>query len=632
MSSDQPPEQPAGAPSVVRFGVFELDLRTAELRRAGVRVPLQELPFKLLVMLLERPGEVVSREQLRGRLWPGEFVEFDQGLNTAIRKLRTALDDSADSPRFIETLARRGYRFIAPVTSSGHGADEQRSAAAPSQPKRRRFWYAATAAVIAAALAVSFFTRSSPRPAPAARGPISAIAVLPFANDQPRLAHLSDGLTEQLIDDLSVVPGLRVMARTTVFQYQGKRIDPRDAGEELGVDAVVIGTVGRAGQSHSVRVEVVDVRDGSQVWGERFEAHWDRLPELEQRISEGLMRSLQRGPATRLARSTSADAYDLYLRGLQAWNRRGVADLRRAVDLFTRATEIDPQFASAYAGLANAWGVMVGYGLISPAEATPRILAAARKALELDPSNAEAYTSIATTKFRHSWDFDGADEDYRRALQLNPNYATGHSWYAQYLQAMGRFDDARRHIELAYSLDPMSEPIAATRCHTLSYERRFEEAAEFYEKITELDPDSVTPHCGVRAYLALGDYESAMKTLDRFQSADSRESIAAYRAGGRDGYLRKRLEIYLRRERPEYRSPVEIALVYAQLGERDRAFHWLETAYRNRVSRLTWFHLDHELDFLRDDPRFESLRERIGLPKFDPPARPRATQVATSSR
>src|SRR5688572_1549884 len=439
-------------PRMARFGVFELDLRSGELRRDGVRVPLQEQPFRLLAILIARPGEVVSREELREQLWASEFVDFDHGLNRAIRKLRTALDDSADNPRFIETLARRGYRFIAPVSWNG---DTVIAASEPS-PRRRLLPIVIAAAVLLMVIAGALiFRQMQARRAPT----IWAVAVLPFTNDHAQTAHVSDGLTEELIDALSRLPSMRVMARTTVFRYKGKPVDPQTVGRDLDVGAVVLGDVRRDGDAYRVRVELIDVRDGSQLWGNRFNVSAAELPGLQNRIAELLFNRLRHGQRAPGGRTQNAEAYELYLKGLYAWNRRGEDDLRQSIELFTKAAALDPTYAAPHAGLANAWGVMTGNGMISPDEGVPRVLAAARKALELDPENAEAYTSMATTKFRNLWDFAGAEKDYREALRLNPNYATGHQWYGDFLRSMGRFAEARRESDIAYKLDPLSTAI-----------------------------------------------------------------------------------------------------------------------------------------------------------------------------
>ena len=615
-STDHPGAKPVSSSRTARFGVFELDLRTGELRREGIRVPLQEQPFRLLSFLIDRAGEVVTREELRERLWPSEFVDFDHGLNTAIRKLRTALDDAADNPRFIETLARRGYRFIAPVSWSGE-------AAAPPAPASRNYRVPIAVAFAAAIIAaiIMFVTRREPPPtAPAPK--IWAVAVLPFTYDDAASEHLGDGLTEILIDNLSRIPDVRVMASTTVFRYKGRIPDPRLVGQELDVGAVVTGDIRLRRDRYQIRVELVDVRDGSRMWGSRVDIPTSDLPQAQSRISDQLANHLRHGRRGSGAYTRNAEAYELYLRGLHAWNQRGNDNIRLSIEYFNESAELDPMFAAPYAGLANAWGVLVGNGELAPAEATPKIMAAARKALELSPDNAEAYTSMATTKFRNLWDFAGAEQDYQRALAINPNYATAHQWYSDYLRAMGRFDDARREIDIARQLDPLSRAITGAKCFSLFQERRYREAIAFVQRIVEIDPNIGSLQCILESYAAIGEMDNLMTILEQQGTSDARAIVNAYRSGGVRAVHEERLRIMLSRQKDEYHLPVEIAEVHALLGNREEAFRYLEIGFRHRVSRLTSFHLQPGFDSLRDDPRYDDLLKRIGLPRVNVPAPP----------
>lgn len=570
-----------------RFGTFELDLRRAELRRDGIAVRLQDQPFRLLTYLVGRAGEIVTREELREHLWPAEFVDFDHSLNTAMRKLRTALDESADHPRYVETLARRGYRFIAPVAWDVEDRPDRLSP--PARDRRDRLSSTPLRVLlvvgIAVLIAIAAFLAWPSDP------PIGAIAVLPFTNSDPRSDHVSDGLTELLIDKLSRLPELRVMARGTVFNYRGRK--PADAGRELDVGAVITGHLRREGAQYAIHVEMIDVRDGAQLWGARYTATPAELPLVQSRIADDLSAQLRRDADTKGRRfaarayTTNPQAYEQYLLGLKLWNGRGREDLPRSVEHFQRAIELDPNFAAAWSGLANAYGVMAGNGMMSPEEGTMKVLAAARKALALDPENAEAYTSIATTSFRGLWDFEGAERDYRRSLALNPNYATGHQWFADYLRAMGRTGEARREIDTALRLDPLSPAINSSKCYSLVHERLYEEALAFAERSARVHQRPI-PHCVIAAQFA----EGAPRPL-----------------------LERRLQLLLSQPDPEASSPVEIAETYALLGQPDRAFEWLEKGAKRRSTRITSFHLSPALDSLRDDPRFAALAKRIGIPE-----------------
>jgi TolB-like protein/DNA-binding winged helix-turn-helix (wHTH) protein len=605
--------EPAGdGPRIARFGTFEADVRAGELRRDGVRVRLQEQPFRMLAFLLERAADVVTRAELRERLWPTEFVDFDHSLNTAVRKLRAALDDDADNPRFIETVARRGYRFIAPV----EWQQQPPLPLAGEGGAQRRVRVALVAALILIATVTLTVFRA--RQTPLAQ-PIVSLAVLPFTTDNAQNEHIADGVTEVLIDNLSLLPNLRVMARTTVFEYKGKRADAKRAGSELNVNAIVTGHVRRAGDRYTIRAELIDSRDGAQLWGESFETPAAELAIAQTRLAARLSQRLGSPARTRRALTTNAEAYDLYLRGMHAWNRRGKDDLDRALHFFTRATQLDPSFAAAYAGLANTYGVMVGYGIIPVAEGAPKVLAAAQKALEIDPDNAEALVSIATTKYRNIWDFPGAERDYQRALVINPNYATGHQWYSDYLRSFGRFEEARKQMEIAYKLDLLSQPVNAVMCWTYFNERRYEEAIAFARQSAKLDRRFAAPACTISSLIALDRYDDALNVWRDFYPAAGEKMTEAYRKGGRRAFFLSVIDA-LKGTSSEFDRPVETAVAYAALGMRDEAFQWLETAYRNRTSRITSFHLHPAFDEMRDDPRFQDLLKRIGLPDVRPPA------------
>ncbi|HVS32171.1 MAG TPA: winged helix-turn-helix domain-containing protein [Thermoanaerobaculia bacterium] len=608
---------------MVRFGVFELDAAQGELRRDGVKVRLQDQPLRLLQVLVERPGEVVTREELRERLWPSDFVDFDHGLNTAVRKLRAALDDTAEKPRYIETLARRGYRLIAPVTLTGDsGPPRDARGASPGAIRRVPILLIASVAIVVLAIAAALWLRQ--RGQTAARSAITAVAVLPFANDDAATEHISDGLSEILIDKLSLTPELRVTARTSVFRYKNQDIDPWRVGKDLSVGALVMGRVQRDGDRYTIRVELIDVRNATQMWGRRFEAKASELSAVQGRISEDLSRALRQRIGAEQKRligrayTSDAEAYDLYLQGLYAWNCRTKDDIRKAVDLFRQAIDRDPSFAAAHAGLANTYGIMVGNGLLTPDLGTPMVLAAARKTLELDPSNAEAYTSIATTQFRNLWDFEAAERNYRRSLELNPNYATGR--YGDYLRSMGRFEEARREVDLAYALDPLSSAITGAKCGTLLSERKYRQAVAFSQRVASVDARLRPSMCERTALVALGEYEAVMKDLEATGEPDPLALVAAYRQGGMEGFLRKRLEMFLTRQSDSFSSPVQIAEVYALLGDEEEMFAWLEKGYDGRASQMTNINTHHAFDRVRDHPRFVELLRRIGIPQVSFPA------------
>jgi TolB-like protein/DNA-binding winged helix-turn-helix (wHTH) protein len=606
---------------LARFGPFELDLRSGELRREGVRLRIQEQPLQILLMLIERSGEVVTRDELRERLWPTDFVDFEHGLNTAVRKLRESLGDSAERPRFVETLARRGYRFIVPVVWVG--SDSSAEPVPDDSPEPRPGLTSGARLAIAAGIALvlllsGLLVWQRRRSAPSRE--IESVAVLPFVHDTTATEPLSDGMTELLIDSLARDPRLRVLARSTVFRYESPKTDAIAAGRELGVSGVVTGSIRRDDDRYDIRVELIDVRDRSLVWGERYQASSSMLPTVQASIAQSLaerLRARDGAPPPRVAGMTgSREAYDFYIRGLYAWNRRGREDLLRAAELFQRATDADPKFAAPWSGLASTYGVMVGSGWLPPMEGAPKVLAAATKALELDPLNAEAHAAIGATTFRQMWDYDGAEREFKEAIRLNPSYATGHTWYGEFLRAMGRAADARAEFERAYQLDPLSPPVNAAICWSRFKDRRYREAVDFSRKAGELDPRFVATRCLTQSLLALGDYEALAKALDAAPALgpEGRELAAATRKEGRSGYLGTRIAQLSALPDAEFFA-VDIATFHAMDGDRDEAFRWLEIAHRNRVSMLTSVPFDPRFDSLRTDPRLADLFRRIRLPE-----------------
>lgn len=486
----------------------------------------------------------------------------------------------------------------------------------PGQPRGGR-WIAA--AVLAAAIACVFVlgVQRLREPRLPTRA-IGSIAVLPFTNGDPRSGHVSDGLTELLIDDLASIPGLRVMARSSVFQSQRKGVPPARVGEELKVDAVVTGEMRRESGGLVIRLELIDVRDGAQLWSGIYPAQTASLPVVQRRMFEEVARALRSEgaaparPRTDPKYTARPDAYEEYLLGLREWNVRRRDSLLRSVAHFRRATELDPQFAAAYAGLANAYGVMIAYDQLTASEGTLLALAAARKALELDPENAEAHTSIASSSFRSLWDFKSAERDYRRALELNPSYATAHQWYGEYLETMGRFPEARREIESAFAIDPLSSAITSDVCWISVAERRYQQALAFGRSVEARDPARAPQRCMVNALLALGEFDEVLRRLEA-QGAPAAASVAeAYRKKGPRGFYNARLHGFLRMQ--PHPEPVTIARHHALLGDRDQAFVWLDKAFAERASATPSFHVDPAFDSIRDDPRFRALAARIGLP------------------
>jgi TolB-like protein/Tfp pilus assembly protein PilF len=576
-------------PGIVRFGVFEVDVRAGELRKSGAKIRVQEQPFQILVMLLERPDEVVTREELRQKLWPADtFVDFEHGVNSAVARLRDLLGDSADSPRFIETLPRRGYRFIGGVNGA-HAA----------RPKR------------------------------AARRKIDSLAVLPFDNAAADAAaeYISDGITETLIRNLAQLSGLRVMARSTVFRYKGSKADPRNIGRELNVGAVLTGRILQRDDTLLVSAELVDVANGWQLWSKQYDRKAQDIlsvqDEIAREISEHLSLSLSRQEKKRLAKRQTQDteAYHLYLKGRYCWNKRTPEDIRRGAEFFRRAIEKDPGFALAHAGLADSYHLLCGTGFatLHPQDAIPLSRQAALRALQIDDALAEAHCAMASL-LQVEWDWAGAEREYKRAIELNSRYATVHHWYAFCLIARRRVDEAIQQAKLALELDPLSISINRDLALIFLYARQPDRAIEQYEKTIELDPTFALAHQGLgRAYLQRGMHQEAIRHL-RHAAQLSGDRVAttsalahAHAIAGDVAEARTILERLLERSTRAYVPPSSIAVIQVGLGDYEKALTWLDKGYAEGDEGLMMVNIHPFFEPLHPDPRFQNLLRRMNL-------------------
>lgn len=609
----------------IQFGVFEVDLAAGELRRRGVRLHLQAQPFGVLAMLLERPGEIVSREELRARLWPGDvFVDFDQGLNKAINKLRETLGDSAESPRFVETVPRKGYRFIAalPVLSEPPTAEAIPETQATSQPTRRlgRHWVLAAATVALVIAAAAYFVAR-----PNFRA-IDSIAVLPLTNDakDANLDYLCDGVTESVTNKLSQIPGLRVMARSTVFHFKGRESDPRGVGRELGVRAVLTGHIVQRSDTVTIGVELTNVQDGSLIWGEQYNRKFTdvfrALDEIAPQIASAMKVRLSAPQQQRLRQryTENTEAYHLYLRGRFYFNKRTDDGFLKAVEYFQQAIAKDPKYGLAYAGLADAYGLL-GWEASPPRDYFPRAKAMAEKALAIDGDMAEAHTSLAMVKALYEWDWSAAEQEFRRAIDLNPGYATAHHWYGVHLGAMGRFEESKRELQKALELDPLSLIINVNTAYPYHYTHQYARAMEIYRKVIDMDPTFPVAHEDLGAACAQqGRPDDAMKeailTLRFSGEGKLADRVEGGNSGG--GYkagLATWIEGLQDKARTHYVSPIRFAQVHILLGDRDRAFAALDQAVQDRNPQLVYLKVDPRYDSLRSDRRFTALLQRIGL-------------------
>lgn len=577
--------KPIGQP--IRFGIFEVDLRAGELRRQGLKVKLQEQPFQILVMLVDHPGEVVTREEVQKRLWPANtFVDFDGGLNRAMHRLREALGDSADRPRFVETLTGRGYRFIAPVDRSAY------SGVALGESRR-----------------------------------IESLAVLPLENlsADPAQDYFADGMTDELITEIAKIASLRVISRTSIIQYKGARKSLPAIARELGVDAILEGTVLHSGARVRITAQLIRARDDRHLWVEKYERTLGEILTLQGEIARAIAGQLEirltAQEHSRLSHSHSVvpEAYEAYLQGIFFRNKWTEEGLFKSIVLFTEANRLDSTYARGYAGLSQSYCALGILGSLPAKEVYPKAKAAALKALELDETVAEAHISLADVRKGFDWDWAAAQTEYKRALELNPSDAVAHAWYADWLSKQGRHVDAIAEATRAREFDPVSVDRHSFLGLILYRSRSYQGAVAACSKALELDPYYPVVHWFLGLiHLKTGELAEAIADLNKAVSLSDAPLYRALlgHAHGLSGDREKAVNILadmnaLSRQR--YVSPLDFALVYTGMGDRNAAFEWLEKAYQERTMRIQELP-DPIFDSLRSDARFTDLMRRIGLP------------------
>jgi TolB-like protein/DNA-binding winged helix-turn-helix (wHTH) protein/lipoprotein NlpI len=637
---DPPRAHTAAAPQplALRFGSFELDLRTSELRRAGLPVRLQHQPARVLARLALRAGELVSRDELRRELWGEDtFVDFEQGLNFCVRRVRAALCDEADRPRFIETLPRRGYRFVAavepvyplppvpsvavtaaaPVLAPVHAAEAPRTG-----PARRPLVLAA--ALLAAAVVTVAFVAPRRRPAGAALPDKVMLVVLPFDNlsGDPQQEYVGDGLTEELITQLASVQPARlgVIARTSAMSYKGRNIDLGRLGRELGVDYVVEGSLRRGDGRVRVTAQLIQVSDQTHVWATSYDTRdSDALgvqSDVATRIAAALVPRLlpDLPPPAPAPGTANQGAYDAYLRGRHLGGRGRPELLRASREALERAVALDPRFAAAHAALAETLLALAANLVELPLEVVPAAKAAAERALALDPSLAEAHVSLGVVKGYFEWDLPAGYAEFQRALQLNPGLAAAHHAVGDYYSILGRHDEAVATVRRAIVLDPVSATVGQDLGWYLYLARRHDEAADAFRRALEYDPGDGAARAGLSLALWYGGREAdAVRERLALLRASGRapaERLRAIEALAPRAALRRLLSDALERQR----TPWAGYMLQAMLAERDATLDAIEQAAdaRERYIQVFAAH-DPRLDFVRSEPRFQALQRRLGL-------------------
>ncbi len=574
------------------FNNFEVDLRSGELKKNGRKIRIQSLPFQLLSILIERPNEVVTREEVSRRLWPDHtFVDFDHSIGTAINKLRGALGDSAEEPRYVETLPRRGFRFIGKIERSAEPASGQGPAPPAEQPGKH--------------------------PSP----PIKLV-VMPFENFSGNAAqeYFTDGLTEEMISQLGRLNGkqLGVIARTTSMAYKNTTKNIAQIGRELAVDYVLESSVRREGDQVRITMQLIRVSDQVHVWTN----HYDRKvrdsiavqEEVAREVAQQIDVSLSRPEARR---TLDPEANEIYLRGRFFLNQFTPDGYSQAATHFGRVVEADHNFAPAYAGISEAYTFLVITNMISPLEAWPKVRDAAQKAVELDSTLCEGCLNLAHFRM-HMWDWKGAGPDFRRAISLNPSSEKAHRWYAAYLTSVKRHQEAVEQVTISRDLDPLSSIANVEIARELYYARQYEQAVEEARKAELLNPHYARVHFWLgRAYAQLDKHAEAMAQAERAGAPGSvlqltEMAYAAARAG-RTGRSRELLQNLREHAQHNYVPAYDFAVIHIALGEKELALEYLQEAYHEHSWALIVLAVEPRLDPLRSDPRFQRVVQKVGL-------------------
>jgi len=608
----------------IRLGEdLELDLRAYEVRRAGRVLKLERIPMELLLLLVEQRGQLVAREQIVERIWgKGVFLDTDNSINGAVRKIRQVLKDDSEHPRFVQTVTGRGYRFIVPLADAETEEapiipSPQPGASAPLKSKPRRRWMALLGvAVVSVAVVVGASLRwSHSRTQPQPSGGRLMLAVLPFENltGDAGQDYFSDGLTEEMISQLGRLDPKRlgVIARTSVMHYKNGHERLEQIGHELGVQYVLEGSVRRDSDKVRVSAQLIELKDQTHLWARQYDRELTNLLGLQGEIALEIADEIQVAlgdhrpldSAHQPALSPSEyEAYDLYLKGRYFWNKRTPEGFKEAIKFFQQAIAKDPNYARAYAGLADCYALLPGYRVSPPTEYLPKARAAALKALQLDDRLAEAHTSLALITENYDWDWQTAEKEYRQAIELDPNYATAHHWYAEYLTWEGHFDEALRESERARQLDPLSLIIAADNGMILYYSRQYDRAEKQLNAVLEMEPNFPRAHMVRNVYVEKGQFAEALADIEKYTPEDTPWDLAY--VFGRFGHLAEAKRALEKVEQLNHRQsvdPAALAWAHVGMGNKDQAFAWLQRAYLRHSNILTT---------LKVEPGFDSLRQR----------------------
>ena len=634
--------------NLYQFGVFRLDLESRVLRRGSTTVPLTPKAFDVLLLLIQNAGRVVTKDELMKAVWPDSFVE-ESNLTQTIFMVRKALDEKSDR-RYILTVQGQGYRFLVPVTEgvdealeneepapypeARRGPEIQLSTPAGDAGDRRLAAIVLIAVTLILTAAFSIWAWRSRYGRAEQPGKIM-LAVLPFENftGDPGQDYFSDGLTEEMISQLgNLDPAhLGVISRTSVMHYKHSPESLSQIGQDLGVQYVIEGSVRRDSERVRITAQLIQVKDQSHLWAREYDRDLDHLLELQGEIAREVANEIEfslsgRRPLVVVQESAATapgtktyEAYDLYLKGRYFWNKRTTEGFRTAAAYFLQAIDRDPNYGRAYAGLADTYGLMSTWYAGPQNELMPKARAAALRALALDEGLAEAHASLALIRENYDYDWPGAEKEFRRAIQLNPQYATAHQWYAEFLSWQGRFDEAIAESEQARQLDPLSLIIAADRAWIFYFSRQYDSSLKQCRAVLELDPnfgharDAMIP-----SYLQLGRYDEAIEAINRTPDRDAEPWTLAWKAAvyERAGHVEEARRALAKIEKISGSRSDRVAtllVAYSGTGQKERVFELLQQAYSEHSNAVVQIKVDPMYDPVRSDPRFESFLRRLGL-------------------
>jgi TolB-like protein/Flp pilus assembly protein TadD len=588
---------PAPSPieRVLRFDVFELDVRLGELRKKGARLRLQGQPLQVLAALLRRPGELVTREELRDEIWSADtFVDFDHSLHNAIARIRGVLGDSATSPRYIETLPRRGYRFIPAVEEVGlRNTNSPFPARSTSDPSR-----------------------------------IQAIAVLPLEDTSGKEGeeYFAESMTEALITSLAKIKGLRVISRTSAMQYKGARKSLPQIARELNVDAVIEGSVLRSGERVRITAQLIHAASDQHLWAESYERDFRDVlaiqSDIAQKVANEVRIALTPEERMRLGNAPRVDprAHELYLKARYYWNKRTDESVKRALSAFQSALDHDPTYAPGYAGMADCYNILGYYNALPSLEAYSRGRAAALKALELDDSLAGAHATLGVVKRDFEWDWPGAEAEFERSVALNPGCVEAYHWRGTLFSMLGRHAEALREKTTALTMDPLSVVVTTDLARMTYFTRDYDRAVKEFRAAIAMDFNFGSAHLWLaHVYEQKGLFPEALAELKIGIDLSGESTYALAKLGhchaiaGKADGARAILKQLHALSDDRYVSPYDIAMIHAGLRENDEAFKWLNHAFEQRSPWLGYMNIDPQLDDLRRDTRFQELLTRIGL-------------------